>query len=934
MYKLFAIIQVLLYWCLWKPPVKAQCPADSVFLNSLQNIEGNTTVADTLNLKSLLDLQQSYSKCHPVKDSIYARIVHRAGGIYSKIGEIEKAISFTEEAVDVNKNENYGAVSFLANSYFNLGTFYNRIYNYENAHRLLNKCIDISKQFPAKYFLAFMAYEQNAYLYFQTGDYEKTIETADDGILFAKKINAIPDEGALLCQKVQAQIELNDFKKAEENIRKAISKFSENEMHTSRLATAYAVYAQLLKANGTFKTAVQYYKESFKLNEIAGNWVQCSRDMLNLGYLYDCNLNDTSKALLAYEKGLKMVGKSSDDYQKAGLYINIGFLYSRRKNYDEALHFYQKALLSLPIHFTNNSVKSNPSLKMLMLVSNDYFVSTLLSNKAEALLDLYKIKKDKTLLKTALETFSLADQAVDYMRWKQFGEQSKLHWREETNKMYEHAIEACYLANDVKLAFFFMEKSRAVLLNDKLNELGAFARLPQHELTKENKLRMEIVNAQQNWTSSVGNVKEAEKMQAKLLAAKTNFENYIKALEQKYPAYYQYKYSSKVPELNALSKYLSRENAAFVHYFTNDSVTYMLKITAENTAFIKYNKAQFDQAKIRAFMQMCSEKQTLINHYANFASLSNELYQILFQPLELKQEKVIICADNFLIPFEALCKDKNGKQFLLNDYVFDYVYSAGYLLKDFRIISAKANFIGFSPVQYQANLHVSDLKNADKSLKKAAEFFYRTRLFSGEEASKRSFINNIENYNIVTVFSHASADKNGNEPLLFMQDSVIRLSELQLLKHTVATRLVILSACETNAGKSAAGEGIYSLARGFTAAGIPSIAATLWEADEQAIYDITINFNQYLAKGLSKDKALQKAKIDFITQNNFEKSLPYYWANMILIGNPEPVDLIPLINFWWFGLGFLILILIVGFIYLKRIRSQKNKSQIYVPVFK
>ena len=84
-----------------------------------------------------------------------------------------------------------------------------------------------------------------------------------------------------------------------------------------------------------------------------------------------------------------------------------------------------------------------------------------------------------------------------------------------------------------------------------------------------------------------------------------------------------------------------------------------------------------------------------------------------------------------------------------------------------------------------------------------------------------------------------------------MHDSAIYLSELQLLPQP-ATQLVVLSACQTTIGKNAKGEGIFSLARGFAAAGIPSVAATLWNADEQTLYAITAKFHEYLSQGMPK----------------------------------------------------------------------------------
>jgi CHAT domain-containing protein len=136
-----------------------------------------------------------------------------------------------------------------------------------------------------------------------------------------------------------------------------------------------------------------------------------------------------------------------------------------------------------------------------------------------------------------------------------------------------------------------------------------------------------------------------------------------------------------------------------------------------------------------------------------------------------------------------------------------------------------------------------------------------------------------------------------------MHDSVILLSDLQRLNNPAA-RLVLLSACQTNIGKNATGEGVYSLARGFSSAGIPSVVATMWSADEQMIYAISEKLNEYLSKGMSKDEALQKAKLYFIQNNSGEKLLPYYWANIVLIGNTDSINFATKQNnYWWWVAG-------------------------------
>src|SRR5690606_16015473 len=116
----------------------------------------------------------------------------------------------------------------------------------------------------------------------------------------------------------------------------------------------------------------------------------------------------------------------------------------------------------------------------------------------------------------------------------------------------------------------------------------------------------------------------------------------------------------------------------------------------------------------------------------------------------------------------------------------------------------------------------------------------------------------------------------GSEPVIYLQDSVLEVSELQTLGD-LSTRLIVLSACKTGIGKNIRGEGVFSLARGFAAAGIPSSVTTLWQIDNQPTYKLTELFFEYLSQGLPLDEALQKAKLDFLDNNDITYELPYYW---------------------------------------------------------
>ena len=283
--------------------------------------------------------------------------------------------------------------------------------------------------------------------------------------------------------------------------------------------------------------------------------------------------------------------------------------------------------------------------------------------------------------------------------------------------------------------------------------------------------------------------------------------------------------------------------------------------------------------------------------------------------------RIIVCSDNIVIPFDALCIDKKGKNFLLSNYSFSYVYSARSLIKTVNNkANATGNFIGFAPVSFASYLNVQDLKNAADALQASSSYYNTNKLFTHQKSTRSNFFKYACSYSIINIFSHARADTTDDEPVLYMHDSLIHLSELQLLNNP-ATKLVLLSACQTNVGKAATGEGIYSLARGFAAAGIPSVSATLWKADEQTIYTISEKFNQHLSEGMNKDEALQKAKLYFISNNSGnDKLLPYYWANMILIGNTDAIHFTEnSSNITWGIIAFCVVIMLAAyFIYTKR----------------
>ena len=104
--------------------------------------------------------------------------------------------------------------------------------------------------------------------------------------------------------------------------------------------------------------------------------------------------------------------------------------------------------------------------------------------------------------------------------------------------------------------------------------------------------------------------------------------------------------------------------------------------------------------------------------------------------------------------------------------------------------------------------------------------------------------------------------------------------------------LAVLSACNTGYGKLSRGEGVMSLARAFTYAGVPATVTSLWKVPDLTTREIMVDFYKNLKQGMSKDAALRQAKLTYL--KNAPESIaanPFFWAGFVPMGNMEAMDM-------------------------------------------
>ncbi|MBX2920799.1 MAG: CHAT domain-containing protein [Chitinophagaceae bacterium] len=872
--------------------VIGKCPASSDVWQKIIALEENQILSAADKLKKANDLRKQLESCNYPEDSVYARLLHRIAAfkfVLNNYTATYEAIDDILASIRINTSGKKAASrDYVINSYYNLAFFYKTINQNSKSLSFYDSVIIYNRNDEA-HELAMISRINKADIFFNNGDYQKCIDEAAYVIADAKTTANQEHKMEAFNRRAQAYAYLGMNEKAFSDADSA-QYYAKKLQSDFEMATALKIKARLYISEKKQAKAALCFEQCIQTRIKTKEYIQIAGDYTDFGNYYLKNEQAYGKAEQCYYRTIEYAQKLSNAEFLCRAYINLSELEFRRAHqgdFTKLKQYYSRALGAYGI--TDTIFCETPSLSVLSKITNIELLLVMLNNKTEWLLNMYRNDGKKETLDACLRSAMVMDSAITMARRQQIGEQSKLYWRNSTRSFFVNAVEACYLANNNSLAFYFMEKSRAVLLNDKINELNAAIHLPETETAKEQGFISRIVACKQRLNELDPDSDKYKEEQMELLKVKSDFEYFITSLEQKYPLYYQYKYVDAIPPMPELQEWLKSSESYFVHYFLQDTVAYILAIGPQETHMVKLENGDFSIHDIADFLSYCSDKKKLNNNYTDFTRLSDKLYQSLFAALHIPEGRVILCQDNFLIPFEAFTTGRDGRDFLVHHYTFSYAYSAGYLLKHSKAIApASGSFIGFAPVSFGINLQVPDLRNAGHALKNASSYYQDPVLFVNKDASKNNFLKRMSSYAIVNVFSHALADTSSQEPVLYMQDSVINLQELQLINNT-ATQLVMLSACQTNVGRNAAGEGVYSLARGFASAGIPAVSATLWNADEESIYVITQKMNEYLAGGARKDDALQKAKIYFMQVGGKEKLLPYFWANMILIGNGDPV---------------------------------------------
>jgi len=272
-----------------------------------------------------------------------------------------------------------------------------------------------------------------------------------------------------------------------------------------------------------------------------------------------------------------------------------------------------------------------------------------------------------------------------------------------------------------------------------------------------------------------------------------------------------------------------------------------------------------------------------------------ELYQVLLAPfareLEGKQ-RLLIAADGPLhaLAFDALVvapaagagarADYSAARYLLDSFEVEYLPSPAFLLsRDERRRAEHLDTATLLAVGYGA-------PGADAEVGALHDVWPRGQFSAIESsaATETAVKRAMSHFDVLHFAVHATAD--AADPLAshlrFVADSLndgyLHANEIAAAKLSAA--LVVLSACETNAGPIYSGEGIMGIARAFLASGAHAVVATQWPIGGETSV-LMKEFYRRLANGEPAGVALHSARL--MVRRSPVTAHPFYWAGFQLV---------------------------------------------------
>lgn len=689
------------------------------------------------------------------------------------------------------------------------------------------------------------------------------------------------------------------------------------EKYDPKFFPNYFSYYQLVGANyvslGDYERALPYLERAGEIptSSVTEKWFYAI-NLVNIGNCY-LQMGDKDRAYKTLRQSILILRESvpvpSNDYYFS--YDNLGNYYVKDGNFNEAFIQYDSALRNSLADYSQGvyAFPEGENFSYADLEALKKKTNTLLNSNIDTVGDIKRLTVAKDYAERTHQL--LFDRRKDLL-----ASEGKLFLSKQFKPLYETAIEACYglwKATGNEKYFYdalqFSRYSKAILFLEQSEELELVNNNLATQDLKESfymaKTQLDSLEGgfyaliDSNITSdSLSHINDV------LNNARNRFQNVVDSLRA-YLGEFENQPNTVFKDLeNPISTRSIKSGEGIIEYFYGEESIFALGQDSENKVFVKIDELDSIQnglLNIFSSVSQAPEIKDFDKKLDHFNKHSFYVYKSIIKPVldsfSSKTKYLTIIPDDYLsrLPFEILVtSDKEPSSFnllpyLIRNYSIQYELSNS-LINNHSQARKSKGVSGLLGIGYRSGDLASnrsqygDLPGTEREINFLKASVEGTYFLGG---TKQDFLENARNYDILHLAIHGEADtvNKYQSSLIFSGSGNTQLQTSDLYLAGLNARLAVLSACESGVGLITKGEGTFSIARGFSLVGVPSIVMSLWKVNDKITSRLMVDMHEKFNKeGEPINEALRQAKLNYLNNSDAYLSHPYYWSAFIQLG--------------------------------------------------
>ncbi len=839
-----------------------------------------------------------------------AKLLRSIGFTHAQMSEYSQALDFYRKALDIaleigDRRRQAECLTDIADVDWKRG-------NYSQSIEKYRESLGISREVGDNY-REFWTLIGMGNVLLKTGEFSRSLLSYLQALEINKQLKLRYQEGILLTNIANIYLNMGDYSKALNYYHQALDIHKETGSKSGQGITLSNI-ALVYSEQKDYSQASEVYQKALQIAQETGDKRAEANRLNNLANTYT-HLGNFQKARTLYDEALTLAQNLGTKEIEANVYRDRAYMFAEKQEYSRAKESFLKAIsIGQEIGYSQKTWLAHAGLASVYEKQN----------------------KDQE----AWEQYTKALEDIESMRSQIQLEEHKSGFLSDKFEVYVALVSLLFDLHQgqpskgyAEQAYYVAEKAKARAFLDSLQEgkTNLSSKLSPELKEEEKELLGRISEIQTELIKPHVTDAKREELFKELEEAEENHLNLVQRIRSASPVYAQIIYP-KPYRLEDIKKKLLDAETALLEYMVGEKETFLFFLTKDKFLIHRLSLSKDLEERAKDYSSLL---RTGIDRDFQAFSAGEKLFQELIGPVESEFgsiKRLIIIPDgnlNFL-PFETFIAPGRDvfPRYIAQDYRISYAPSAtalADLLERQNSDSRRKDLLAFADPVYgtagssenivdpntilrefylEQGFELSPLKYSAEEVRQISKLIKKkTRdIYTGEGANEEKIKSlDLKDYKIIHFATHGFID----EQVPLRSSLLLTLDEdpaedgffqaREIYNTDLNAKLVVLSACQTSRGKLMRGEGVMGLSRAFLYAGAESVVASLWSINDKATSVFMKYFYRGLSQGLTKEEALQKAKLDMIES---EYRHPFFWAPFILNGDSLGMIDIEKPSFW------------------------------------